>query len=350
MSLTERLRNSSGAFAVYGAQVVAYGAYLAIRRLTGKVPECFIVSSPEGNPAEIDGIPVRSLDAVAKDRLILVCVSSLLQEEICTSLREKGYNNVLILTDHEEFLLMSEYFAFLGRFPVLDPGMKHPPADLALYEVSNHRDKPLQHHPKLKPFEHAVQAGATLTDKRISPLQDNIGENISAKNKQYCEMSAAYWVWKNTRSGWKGIEHYRRHLLIRPEQLGGGIDAVLPLPYLAYPNILAQFRRFVSQNVLDALLLALKTLHPEEYDAYLDILNGQAQYTYNLVCAKEEVFSDYCAWFFEITEYMETLTGIAPEIGTTRALSYVAEVLTNLYFMSRQDTLRIHHAEKEIYT
>lgn len=347
--LTEIISNTS-TYSIYGAQVVAYGAYRALKHLTGKAPECFIVSSPEGNPAQIEGISVRTLDKVPKERTILVGVSSLLQEEIRGILRENGYERVLVLTDHEEFLLMSEYFASLGRFPVLAPGEKHPPVDLALYEVSNHRDKPLRSHPELKPFEHAIQAGAALTDRRVAPLQDNTGHNISAKNKQYCEMSATYWVWKNTKSAWKGIEHYRRHLLVSPEQLGGEIDAVLPLPYLAYPNLLAQFRRFAGQNVLDALLLALKALHPESYDAYLDILNGQTQYTYNIVCAKETVFSDYCAWFFEITEYMETLTELAPEIASTRALSYAAEVLTNLYFMSRQDTLRLRHAEKEIYT
>ena len=347
--LTELISDITS-FSIYGAQVVAYGAYRAIKQLTGKVPDRFIVSALEGNPSEIEGIPVCTLDAADKDQWILVCVSNLLQGEISATLGEKGYRHVFVLTNHEEFLLMADYFASLGGYPVLESDASYPPADLALYEVSNHRDQPLQHHPDLKPFEHMIQAGAALTDKRTAPLQDNTGENISAKNKQYCEMSATYWVWKNTRSAWKGIEHYRRHLLVRPEQLGGEVDAVLPLPYLAYPNTLAQFRRFVSRNVLDALLLALKTLHPEEYDAYWNILNGQLQYTYNIVCAREKVFSDYCAWFFEITEYMETLTGIAPEIGTTRALSYVAEVLTNLYFMSHQDTLRLYHAEKEIYT
>lgn len=64
----------------------------------------------------------------------------------------------------------------------------------------------------------------------------------------------------------------------------------------------------------------------------------------------QSVFDDYCAWFFRITEYMETLTDIAPELADTRALSYAAEVLTNLYFMSHQGTLVIRHVGKEIYT
>ena len=339
-----------GPFAIYGAQVVAYGAFCAIRHLTGRAPECFIVSSPEGNPAEIDGVPVRPLSQVPKEWRILVGVSSLLQEEICGCLREGGYTDYLVLTDHEEFLLMSAYYSAINRFPVLPPAPAGGrPADLALYEVCFHGDKPLARRPALEAYEYSIQAGAARTERRIAPLTDDAGDNISAKNLQYCEMSAAYWVWKHDTHPWKGLEHYRRHLLVKPEQLHDGIDAVLPLPYLAWPNTLAQFRRFVSQGVLDALLTALRELHPAEYDAYWEILNGQAQYTYNIVCARRQVYDDYCAWFFRITEYMETLTDSAPELGNTRALSYVAEVLTNLYFMSHQDSLRIFHAEKEIY-
>ena len=38
-----------------------------------------------------------------------------------------------------------------------------------------------------------------------------------------------------------------------------------------------------------------------------------------------------------------------PEIIETRALSYIAEVLTNIYFMSNPAGLRIYHVEKEIF-
>ena len=63
------------------------------------------------------------------------------------------------------------------------------------------------------------------------------------------------------------------------------------------------------------------------------------------------MFDDYCRWFFEITEYMEKhFTDDVPELVETRAFSYVAEVLTNLYFMSHQKDLRIRHVEKAIYT
>lgn len=347
-------------FAIFGAQVVAYGAYIAINHLYGRKPDCFIVSSPAGNPVEIEGIPVKTLDAVPKETLIVAGVTELVQKEILPLLEEKGYHNVLALTGQKEHELMARYFTDIGKFPVFPEELpvfepdsikvrEQMPADLALYEVRNYRDTPLAAPPELKAFEIPIWAGAALSKDRAAGLTDDAGDNISHKNLQYCEMSAAYWVWKNTHHDWKGIEHYRRHLLIEPELLKGDIDAVLPLPYICYPDTVSQFKRFVSEDVFQALLGALKALHPDRYEDYLKILYGKYQYTYNLVCAKAEVFNEYCQWFFRITEYMETLSEEVPEIGTTRALSYAAEVLTNLYFMDNQNRLSIRHAEKAIY-
>ena len=339
------------AFAIYGAQVVAYGAYAAIKHLCGRTPECFVVSSLADNPAEIDGVAVRRLDdcGLPRDTLVVVAVTELWQAEIAVVLRAKAYTNVFMLTAREEHPLMSKYFADIREFPfTAKTAGNHSSNVLSLYEVRHHLDKPLQNAPRLAPWEIPIQVGAALTDVRICAQTDNVGDNISGKNRQYCEASAMYWVRQNASADWIGLEHYRRHLLVTPEMLDKDIDAVLPLPYLCYPNAIAQLRRFVSKDVLRALLHALKTLHPDKYDGYLRILNGQYQYTYNLVCAKREVFNDYCAWLFNITEHMETL-GV-PEIADTRALSYVAEALTNLYFMSRQDELKIRHAEKAIYT
>jgi len=347
MNLTDCLSLAS-AFVIYGAQVVAYGAYRAIETLYHRKPVCFVVSNLAGNPARIDNIPVRTPDGIPQNALVIVAVTELLQREILATLDAKGFENVFVLTQHEEHLLMSAYFDHLGRFPLLPIAPENQAADLVLYEVRNHRDKPLANPPELFSYERSIQAGAALTKERIAQLADYPGENISTKNRQYCEMSATYWVWKNTSHAWKGIEHYRRHLLVRPDQICDEIDAVLPLPYLCYPNTTAQFRRFVSEEVFQALLQALRALHPTHFENYLSILYGQYQYTYNLVCARSDVFDAYCSWFFEITEYMEKMTDKVPELGNTRALSYVAEVLTSLYFQSSSWNLR--HTEKAIYT
>lgn len=335
-------------FVIYGAQVVAYGAYRAISYLYHWKPECFIVSDLSRNPPEIEGIPVQTPDHVSTAVFVIVAVTELLQKEITAYLRAKGFQNVFLLTHHEEHLLMSAYFSAIGRFPATRNAGAHSEANgLVMYVVKSRQDAVLHDPPIMRKFEKEIQAGAALTQKRFAECSDDIGENISAKNRQYCEMSAAYWIWKNTDHPWTGIEHYRRRLFVMPEMLCSGVDAILPLPYVCYPNTVTQFRRFVSEDVFQSLLRALRELHPTEYADYQKIIYGPYQYTYNLFCARREVFCDYCAWFFEITEYMEQMD--VPEIKMTRALSYVAEVLTNLYFMYNGSRWKILHVEKGIY-
>jgi len=338
-------------YMIFGAQVIAYGAYVAINSLTGIKPKAFIVGKIDENPHEIEGIPVINSECVDRDSLIVVGVTELVQKTVVPYLEGLGFNNLLLLTQHEEHKLMSKYYEAIGRFPSIDKtcGININNVDLALFEVNNHRDKELLAHQKLNSYEYSIQAGTDIADKIVADICDNTGINISSKNKQYCEMTAAYWIWKNSSHRWVGLEHYRRHLLVKPEYLSEDIDAILPLPYICYPNTMAQFRRFISEDVKDALFKALQYTHPNEYDRYCEILYGQYQYTYNIVVAKKEVYDSYCRWFFEITEYMETMGDLIPEIKETRALSYVAEVLTNLYFMSNTDRLNIRHAEKEIY-
>ena len=46
--------------------------------------------------------------------------------------------------------------------------------------------------------------------------KDNTGDNISDKNKQFCELTGLYWAWKNLgEADYIGLAHYRRHFTVK---------------------------------------------------------------------------------------------------------------------------------------
>ena len=50
---------------------------------------------------------------------------------------------------------------------------------------------------------------------------DDTGDNISAKNCYYGELTGVYWVWKNVRTtDYVGICHYRRYFCTEEGRIG----------------------------------------------------------------------------------------------------------------------------------
>ena len=116
-------------YVIYGAQVIAVGAREAIAHLTGIQPTSFAVGEPAGktwfptgNPKKIDGIPVVSIDTISTDAFIVLGITELIQQEAIPYLEDHGYRKYYALTQHEEHLLMSEYYSSIGMFPTIDVG------------------------------------------------------------------------------------------------------------------------------------------------------------------------------------------------------------------------------------
>jgi hypothetical protein len=82
---------------------------------------------------------------------------------------------------------------------------------------------------------------------------DAQGDNIAALNPAYCELTVQYWAWKNTRSDYVGLCHYRRlmNFVVDQSWLAAGNSSVAPdqamVDYLTSPAQLQRLQALLTQ-------------------------------------------------------------------------------------------------------
>ena len=139
---------------------------------------------------------------------------------------------------------------------------------------------------------------------------DDTGDNISALNCYYAELSGVYWVWKNFHAAdYVGICHYRRFLTdeggyafteMEYEQILRQYD-IVTTKQLELPNSYRYgFSAHHGEKTLYEAGNIIRERHPEFYGTYATLLNGNKTYFGNMLVAKKELYDEYCAWLFDI--------------------------------------------------
>lgn len=353
--------------AIYGAQGYALGTCKAIKNLYPKREICcFLVTHTEGNPSELDGIPVKRLSAFAekisaeqkRNTEILIATPDQVQPDIEEILENFGFRHYKRLTFERWAELMKLFHVKLGRFLPLAalPVGCHEPF-VRIYMAKSHVDKPLKEQCAVPDYVFPIQVGTDCCDVRVANLSDNTGGHISWKNGNYCELTALYWIWKNklTADGFAdgderqyfGLCQYRRGFDFSGDDLlrltDNNVDVVLPYPMPYEPDIHAHHERYLKEVDWNALLQALEELQPEYAETFSEILGQQYLYNYNVILAKKSVLHDYCEWLFPILERTEELSVPKGCERHDRYIGYMGETLETLYFMKNADRLTVVH-------
>ncbi|MEQ8153486.1 MAG: DUF4422 domain-containing protein [Clostridiaceae bacterium] len=155
---------------------------------------------------------------------------------------------------------------------------------------------------------------------------DNVGDNISQKNKKYCELTGIYWAWKNIKAPFIGIAHYRRHYTLNKKSTS--IDDVLtseqlecllkeapiivPTPKI-YPFSSLKSHYINSKkgygNVhkkdIEILGSAIDKLFPDYKNTFNKVMSNKRAHMLNMFIMRHDLFSDYCQWLFDILNEVE---------------------------------------------
>ncbi len=378
-NVIEELKNAPRLI-VFGAGNVASLIVECLQNDFYRLPiEYCLVSDTEGNPNQVKGIPVinyaEAERLIEKDAVILVAIAEKYLSSALEGLERYGYRNIIPLTfendlwsllrgnvyRNERLLENKPYLTVeeeLSRLHKDAESIRIEPRTVSVYSVRCYVDKELNEDISRYSWEIPIQAGAALTDRRICDICDNTGENISDKNKQYCELTALYWIWKNDASDYVGLGHYRRHFEMNEKQLEllacSDIDVILTIPIMDSPSVEATYRRDHIGPDWDVMLEAVERLAPEYMEAVERMRRGRFYYAYNMFIMRREILEDYCEWLFPILFYCEErCEAIGKEYSwekrdayQSRYIGFLAEHLMSVYFTHHEDEYKIVHARK----
>jgi hypothetical protein len=183
------------------------------------------------------------------------------------------------------------------------------------------------------------------------PYFDNSGDNISAQNKQFCELTALYWIWKNAKEDVVGLVHYRRHFIL-PENwlsymVNNNVDVILPVPLYVHPNLEANYRsRHVGEN-WDFLMSYFEENLPEEYEDAKEFFSATGLYSpCNMLIARKEVLNDLCQWLFPILFHVAEKGGILEDNYQNRYPGFISERLISYFFEKNRANYKVFYADK----
>lgn len=339
---------------IYGAGMMGNSLYHC---LTGKPYyksiSGFIVNKKENNPDQIDGIPVMDLAEGRKYRECLVLIA--LHEEhidaVVADLSREHYVNLLLITfDSDAWChIRGNWFRAEMKESMIGYLDSEIPAKYQIYVVCSDNDKTLENIMPIREFEKLIQVGAALTETWLCPLRDDIGENISAKNHKYCELTALYWVWKHDNSAYVGISHYRRRFRISEREVEkmalSDIDMVVTIPILNLPGVKQQYGMDHDLSDWEIMSDILGELYPEYVSALEKVECGNYYFGYNMFLAKRPVFERYCEWLFPILEKCEERIGNKEDAYQNRYIGFLAERLLTV-FLEKNQHLRVAVSDK----
>ena len=186
---------------------------------------------------------------------------------------------------------------------------------------------------------------------------DNTGDNISAKNANYCELTGLYWAWKNLKCDYVGLCHYRRYfagknlhtnnaekkkavILNRKdyEKLLQEYDVILPVKRNYYiETVRSQYEHAHNKRDLDEAEKIVSELYPEYSKAFAKVMSRTRLYILNMFVMKKTLFDEYCSWLFSILFELEKRIDITNyNQYEARVFGFISERLFNIWLEKKQ--------------
>lgn len=202
------------------------------------------------------------------------------------------------------------------------------------YIICCHADKLLAMEPVESKYSVPIQAGAALTDMRITEINDHDGfaESISDRNSRYSEATAMYWIYRHVDSDYVGISHYRRRFKATDEELdlllADKPDIITSVPAFLESSVRDQF---CNNHYLHDWNLFISLLDREDRMLAEECFADNRLHGGNINIFKSDRYIEFCEWAFPILDEFYHSSPEKTDVYQHRDVGFIAERLSHLY-------------------
>lgn len=326
----------------------------------GMVVEAYLYNNEEPNPEKVGGVPVRRLQDgnLCTGYPVYIGTRGIYHEEVMKELRALGFEDIRPVDVALDIQLRNAYMerhligSGRGFLKIEDLEPMEGRASAAVYVAKSIYDAPLKQPYKEQPYERLIQVGAALTERRLPDCMatDDKGDNISSRNRQFCELTALYWIWRNSGEDVAGLVHYRRHFILPPDWLDrmveNNVDVIVPVPLYVAPSLAGNYKERHDPQAWDAMMLYLKERDGREYGEAEAFFRQNLYCPCNMFIMRREVLEGMCSWLFPILFTVAERIGEKADPYQNRYPGFLSERLVSFFLEKNRDRYKIVYADK----
>lgn len=167
-----------------------------------------------------------------------------------------------------------------------------------------------------------LQVGTSKESIAEKALRDSTGDNIALLNPSFCELTAAYWIWKNVQEEVVGLAHYRRYFasstsnltvkgkrIASPEEMtemlkSADILVAKPRNYFI-TSIKSHYIHAHHESDYTQLRDEIVLQQPDYVADFDRVMEGTKISLYNMFVCKKSLIDEYFAWLFPLLFALE---------------------------------------------
>lgn len=218
--------------------------------------------------------------------------------------------------------------------------------------------------PQIKSYV-PFQVGEAI-NKNWGIVGDGTGDNISVKNKDFCELTGIYWIWKNVKDDYKELVHYRR--IFSKSNICNGVNTIYEyeelVEKLKTADVVMPYVESFKQSTKDEILISscteeifdkLRSIILDKYPDYMlefdEFFANSKSTLFNMMFCSSKVFDSYCQWLFDILFELEDWITENNIEYPARLYGFLSERLLNVWVMHNKlkvDNTCVWHAEMKL--